>query len=81
MQESLTHFQTRILKNVNDFPKREKGMFTGHAAWNDFPWKLHRIQKKEQSSFELYNLESDPMETNDLSQIRIGTRKKKCERN
>ncbi|MDB4632172.1 sulfatase-like hydrolase/transferase [bacterium] len=62
-------FPNRILKNVNDFPKREKGMFTGHAAWNDFPWKLHRIQKKEQSSFELYNLESDPMETNDLLKL------------
>lgn len=52
----------RILKNVNEFPKREKGLFTGHAAWNDFPWKLHRIQKDGIVNFELYNLKSDPME-------------------
>ncbi|MBZ0257057.1 sulfatase-like hydrolase/transferase, partial [bacterium] len=40
--------------------------FPGHAAWLDWPWKLHRIQKKnEPVKFELYNLEDDPMEAND----------------
>lgn len=54
----------------------------GHAAWNDWPWKLHRIegpvkpqpqkQQKEQGKkaveWELYNLESDPMETTDVAE-------------
>ncbi len=34
------------------------------CEWNDWPWKLHRINGKE---FELYNLTDDPMETTDLS--------------
>jgi arylsulfatase A-like enzyme len=41
--------------------------FVGHAAWLDWPWKLHRIEKKNTSvSFELYDLGDDPQESNDL---------------
>jgi hypothetical protein len=41
--------------------------FPGHAAWLDWPWKLHRIQsKKDVVTFELYNLADDPNEQNDL---------------
>ncbi len=41
--------------------------FPGHAAWLDWPWKLHRIQsKKGDVKFELYNLADDPAEQNDL---------------
>ncbi len=43
--------------------------FPGHAAWLDWPWKLHRIEKKndaEKVSFELYNLAEDPDEERDL---------------
>ena len=40
----------------------------GHAAWLNWPWKLHRIQAKNKGAkFELYNLAEDPKETNDLS--------------
>jgi arylsulfatase A-like enzyme len=40
----------------------------GHAAWLDWPWKLHRIQDKEgQVQWELYQLEMDPMESEDLA--------------
>ena len=42
--------------------------FPGHAAWLDWPWKLHRIHsKKDDVTFELYNLTDDPAEQNDLA--------------
>jgi arylsulfatase A-like enzyme len=41
--------------------------FPGHAAWLDWPWKLHRIQsKKDDVKLELYNLADDPDEQNNL---------------
>jgi arylsulfatase A-like enzyme len=40
--------------------------FPGHSAWLDWPYKLHRIQKKGPIKFELYNLADDPMEAKDL---------------
>ena len=44
--------------------------FPGHSAWLDWPWKLHRVEDKESRvEFELYNLESDPMEENDLAGV------------
>ncbi len=45
--------------------------FPGHAAWLDWPWKLHRIenQKKGKMKVELYNLADDPMEENDLAAL------------
>ena len=57
----------RILKNVNEFPTFDRGDYKGHAAWNDWPWKLHRIQKEDEVRVELYNLELDPMEATDLA--------------
>lgn len=40
----------------------------GHAAWLDWPWKLHRIAQEEgEISWELYNLEIDSMETTNLA--------------
>ena len=41
--------------------------FPGHAAWLEFPWKLHRIVNGDSQHFELYNLESDPEETTNVS--------------
>ncbi|MFQ6036161.1 MAG: sulfatase-like hydrolase/transferase [Sedimentisphaerales bacterium] len=41
--------------------------FPGHAAWLDWPWKLHRIEKKKGLKLELYNLAKDPEEKNDLA--------------
>ncbi len=39
--------------------------FPGHAAWNAWPWKLHRIESATGGiSFELYNLIDDPRESN-----------------
>lgn len=58
----------RILKNVEHFPVFDGDQaMRGHAAWNDWPWKLHRIQKGGTVRFELYNLVDDPMESSDLS--------------
>jgi arylsulfatase A-like enzyme len=58
---------TRILKNVNTFPTFGDDGKRGHAAWNAWPWKLHRIEKGGKVRFELYNLVKDPMEVNDVS--------------
>ncbi len=41
--------------------------FGGHAAWIDWPWKLHRIEDKNAKvKWELYNLARDPGEKNDV---------------
>jgi len=62
-----TPLPERIFKNVKEFPTFGAEAQRGHAAWLDWPWKLHRIQKgAEDPSFELYNLVEDPMEQNDL---------------
>lgn len=58
----------RTLKNVNEFPTFADGDLHGHAAWNNWPWKLHRIQEGENITVELYNLAGDPMEASDLSE-------------
>ncbi|QDU97128.1 alkaline phosphatase family protein [Lignipirellula cremea] len=63
--DPLPHDPPRIQKDVDEFPQFPEETATGHAAWNDWPWKLHRINGKK---FELYNLIEDPMEKHDLSQ-------------
>lgn len=60
-------FPDRILKNVEEFPTFGDDALRGHAAWNAWPWKLHRIQQGDQVRWELYQLLDDPMEQNDLS--------------
>jgi arylsulfatase A-like enzyme len=58
----------RILKNVKEFPTFDMTDLEGHAAWNEWPWKLHRIERKDKVIYELYDLSKDPMETNDLKE-------------
>ena len=44
----------------------------GHAAWLDWPYKLHRIAEKGgEIRYELYNLEKDSMEQQDLSEASL----------
>lgn len=66
------HDPIRMQKDVAEFPQFSEDFSKGHAAWNDWPWKLHRITtikgESEQEKFELYNLAKDPMEAHDLSQ-------------
>jgi arylsulfatase A-like enzyme len=60
----LPHDPPRMLKDVKEFPQLPEETAKGHAAWNDWPWKLHRINGRK---YELYNLADDPMEKTDLS--------------
>jgi arylsulfatase A-like enzyme len=42
----------------------------GHAAWLDWPWKLHRIQNNAgEITLELYQLDTDSLEQNNLAEI------------
>ncbi len=75
-------FPERLLKNVEQFPEFEPGNYRGHAAWIDWPWKVHRIQKGADIAWELYRLDKDPMEKKDLSATdagRAGSMGKKME--
>lgn len=60
----LPHDPPRMKKDVDEFPQFAADTATGHAAWNDWPWKLHRING---TRYELYNLVDDPMEQSDLA--------------
>jgi arylsulfatase A-like enzyme len=68
----LPHNPQRMRKDVDEFPQFPEDTAKGHAAWNDWPWKLHRINGER---FELYNLTEDPMETTDLSKDPDHTRR------
>lgn len=72
----------RILKNVMEFSTFGDDAKRGHAAWNAWPWKLHRIEKNKTVKFELYHLVNDPMENHDMSVIeteRVAEMKKDLE--
>ena len=59
----LPHNPERMKKDVDEFPQFPEDLATGHAAWNDWPWKLVRMG----NAYELYNLENDPMESKNLA--------------
>lgn len=58
------HDPPRIQSNIYEFPQFPLDTATGHAAWIDWPWKLHRLN--DGTTYELYNLKEDPMESIDL---------------
>jgi len=58
----------RLRLNAGKITKQyPKDSFPGHAAWLDWPWKLHRIEAKKGMKLELYNLIEDPEEGKDLA--------------
>lgn len=63
-----TPLPERLLKNVNEFPSYSEGAHKkGHAALLDWPHKIHAIYKHNKITWELYDLDKDPMESKDLS--------------
>ena len=66
-QGNMVGDSTRLrIKDINIVPYPMDSL-PGHAAWLDWPWKLHRIQDKTGSVvWELYHLEQDSMETINL---------------
>lgn len=62
-------FPYRLNKNIDDFPNHPKDFFKGHAAWTQWPYKLHRIQVKQGERYELYQLDQDPMEEKNLIKV------------
>ena len=71
-----TPFPERLLKNANVFPTHQTQnmeLHPGHAALLDWPYKIHSIRrgKKGKVTYELYNIETDPMETNDISKEEV----------
>ena len=60
----LPHLPERLAKNTANPPQLPDDTATGHAAWLDWPWKLHRI---DGDRYELYDLGSDPDEALDRS--------------
>jgi arylsulfatase A-like enzyme len=63
-----TPLPERLLKNVKEFPTySKKSHQKGHAALTDWPYKVHAIYNKKKTTWELYNLEEDPMETTNLA--------------
>ncbi len=58
------HNEWRMMKDTEKLWGYSEDVSKGHVAWNDWPWKLHRINGE---NYELYHLGDDPMEKSDLS--------------
>ena len=60
--------QSRLCLDAGEIKKQyAEDHFFGHAAWLDWPWKLHRIENdKRRVYWALYNLNDDPGEKRNL---------------
>jgi arylsulfatase A-like enzyme len=67
----VAHPELLRLDAANTDKRYSKERFTGHAAWLNWPWKLHRIEPKDKQTvrYELYNLADDPLESKDLHAV------------
>lgn len=65
------HDKKRLFLEAGDITETyPRDKFPGHAAWLEWPWKLHHLSSPRADGkikIELYHLGDDPMETNDLS--------------
>jgi len=71
------HDKTRLMADAAEIKTQyPRDQHPGHAAWLDWPWKLHHIGGKKKQpdkvTLELYNLEEDPMETENLVELHAG---------
>lgn len=63
----------RLRKDIDAYPEWDRSIYPGHAAWLQWPYKLHRIQKlgkrrgKIRVKWALYDLQKDPDETDNLA--------------
>lgn len=57
LNEGLLNPPDKNYKGLDRYP------YSGSSVWLDNEWKLHQIE----DSFELYNLENDPKEENNLA--------------
>lgn len=59
----------RLVLNAGEISSQyPEDVFPGHAAWLDWPWKMHRIQNNAgEITLELYHLENDSLEQNNLA--------------
>lgn len=60
-------YPERLRKNIDTYPNHPLTIFKGHAAWLEWPYKLHRIQKGNGETYELYHLANDAMESKNLA--------------
>lgn len=71
------------LDEVEVVKRYPTGIYPGHSAWLDWPWKLHRIHRDDGDvRYELYNLGRDPLEREDLARrepARVGEGRRKLE--
>jgi arylsulfatase A-like enzyme len=68
-QGKMVSDSVRLVLDAGKITKQySENSFPGHAAWLDWPWKLHRIQNKtDEITLELYNLKNDSLEQNNLA--------------
>jgi hypothetical protein len=43
------HDPARMKKDIDEYPQFPMNTLNGHAAWTEWPWKLHRISEKKRT--------------------------------